>query len=67
MEYIKGNKNVIFLLQKGNEYENLHHDLQKACEYYGEARSCLERLYGKENRLCNIVHLYDYVWAVMLF
>ena len=62
MEYIKGNKNVIFLLQKGNEYENLHHDLQKACEYYGEARSCLERLYGKENRLCNIVHLYDYVW-----
>lgn len=62
MEYTKGEEKFFFMIQKGYEYENLYHDLHKACEYYGEARACLERLYGRDNRLCNIVNLYDYVW-----
>ncbi len=53
---------MIFLIQKGLEYENSYHDLRKACEYYREARDCLERLYSKDSRLCNIVNLYDYIW-----
>ncbi len=62
MGYTKGEKNVIFLIQKGYEYEFLYHNLHKACEYYEEAKVCLESLYGRNSKLCNIVNLYDYVW-----
>ncbi len=53
---------ILYLIQKGIECENQYHDLHKACEYYAEARVCLEKFYGKESRLCNIANLCDYVW-----
>lgn len=61
MGYTKEIEKVLFLLQKGYECENSHHDWRTACEYYGEARDCLESIYGEGSKLCNIVSLYDYV------
>lgn len=62
MDYNKEKEHVIFLIQKGLEYENSYHDLHRACEYYGEARAYLGKLYSIESKLCNIISLYDYVW-----
>lgn len=61
MGYTKEIEKVLFLLQKGYECENSHHDWRTACEYYGEARNCLGSIYGEGSKLCNIVSLYDYV------
>lgn len=62
MEYAEGREKVFYFIQKGFEYESMHHDLHKACEYYGKARECIENLYGKESSLRNFVNLFDYIW-----
>ncbi len=61
MGYTEGREKVLFLLKMGYECESLHHDSPTACEYYREARNYLKSLYGENSKLCNIVHLYDYV------
>ncbi len=61
MGYTEGREKVLFLLKMGYECENLHHDWPTACEYYKETRNYLESVYGESSKLCNFVHLYDYV------
>lgn len=50
------------LLQKGCEYLNSHHNMQKAYEYFTKAREGIERIYGKNSRLCCLVNMFDFVW-----
>lgn len=53
---------VIFLLQTGYESITERHNLQKACDCYKEARGILEEIYGRDNCICNIVNIFDYIW-----
>lgn len=61
MGYTETMEKISSMLQKGYECEKVYHDWRKACEYYGEARACLESLYGKGSKICSFVNLYDYV------
>lgn len=54
--------NIMYLLQKGCECLNFRHNMQKACEYFAEARESIERIYGKNSRLCCLVNMFDFVW-----
>lgn len=53
---------VINLLQNGYKSIMDRHNLQKACDYYMEARSILEEIYGRDSYIYNIVNIFDYVW-----
>lgn len=52
---------VINLLQNGYKSITDRHNLQKACDYYKEARSILEEVYERNSHICNIVNIFDYV------
>ncbi len=55
------NIDLFYLLQMGYSYQDSH-NLPKACEYYETARDYARKIYGDNNKICNIVSLFDYVW-----
>lgn len=59
---MQNTEHIMNLLIKGSEYLNMHHNLQKACEYYAEARRCIKNLYGNNSELNSFINIFDFIW-----
>lgn len=59
---MENTERIMNLLQRGGEYLDVHHNLQKACEYYSQAKRCIESIYGNSSGLSSFINMFDFIW-----
>lgn len=59
---MENTEHIMNFLILGSEYLNTYHNLQKACEYYAKARTCIENIYGSSSGFNSFINLFDFIW-----